>query len=232
MKKLKNVSLKKYNSFGIDVNAKQMFIIDDIYELSDSLEYIQANNAMWFLLGGGSNVLFTGDYNGSIIKISIKGRQVLDKTNDHIYIKVNGGENWDDFVSFCVNNNWGGLENLSLIPGNTGASPIQNIGAYGAELKDHFHSLEAMNVDTGTIKQFKKKECKFSYRSSIFKTNLKNKYVICSVVFKLDLHHKINLNYKAINDHLTRKNIASPTIKDVRQAVIDIRKSKLPDPDF
>lgn len=232
MKKLQNISLKKYNSFGIDVNARQMFIIHDHYELNDSLEYIKANNVPWILLGGGSNVLFTDDYKGSIIKNSIKGIQVLDRTNEQVFVRVNGGEDWDNFVSFCVDNNWGGLENLSLIPGNAGASPIQNIGAYGAELKDHFYSLEAMNVKTGTIKQFKKKECKFSYRSSIFKTELKNKYVICSVVFKLDLNHKINLKYKAINDHLVQKNITSPTIKDVRQAVIDIRNSKLPDPDL
>ncbi len=232
MKELTDISLKPYNSFGIDAKASQMFIIQDIYELSDAFENVFKTNIPWLILGGGSNVLFTGDYHGAIIKISLKGIQVLDKTAGHIYVKANAGEEWDRFVEFCVENNWGGLENLSYIPGNAGASPIQNIGAYGSELKDCFHSLEAMDIKTGIIKRFKKDECNFGYRTSIFKTELKNKYVICSVIFKLNLNYKIQRSYKALDEYLTQNKVDSPAIYDMRRAVIKIRKSKLPDPKY
>ncbi len=231
LKKLQNISLKPYNTFGIDVKAKQMLIIQDIYELSEAFENVYKTGDSWLLLGGGSNVLFSNDFNGTIIKISFKTMQVLYKTAEHVYIRVNAGEEWDSFVGFCVENNWGGLENLSLIPGNAGASPIQNIGAYGVELKEHFHSLEAINIETGTIKRFKKKECNFGYRNSIFKTELKDKYVICSIIFKLDLHPKIRRSYNELDEYLTRNKITSPAIDDIRRAVIQIRKSKLPDPE-
>jgi len=207
-----------------------MLIIQDIYELSDAFEHIFATGSPWLILGGGSNVLFTKDYNGTIIKLSIKGTQVLEKTAGQVFIRVYCGEIWDDFVDFCVNNNWGGLENLSLIPGNVGAGPIQNIGAYGKELKDHFYSLEAMEVKSGTIRQFNESDCAFDYRNSIFKTKLKDKYVICSVIFKLDMTNKIERSYKELDEYLTKNDLASPTIKDMRRAVIQIRKSKLPDP--
>ncbi len=232
MEKLTNISLKPYNSFGIDVKARKMFIIKDIYELTDSFETAFASDKTWIILGGGSNILFTEDYNGNVIKIDFKGIQVLDITAEHVYIRANAGEEWDNFVNFCVENNLGGLENLSYIPGSAGASPIQNIGAYGVELKDFFHSLEAMEIATGTIKRFKKAECNFGYRTSVFKTALKNKYVICSVIFKLDLNHKINRGYKAIDEYLTQNKINSPAIGDIRKAIIHIRKSKLPDPKY
>ncbi len=232
MKKLKNVSLKTYNSFGIDVKARQMLFIHDIYDLSDSFDSIYTNNDKWMFLGGGSNVLFTGDYEGTIIKMSLMGIKVVDKTSDHVYVRVNGGEEWDNFVGYCVGNNWGGIENLSLIPGSTGAAPIQNIGAYGVELKDSFYCLEAMQISDGTMRQFNKQECGFGYRTSVFKTRLKDKYIICSVVFKLNLNHKPELGYKAINDYFKKNGAGSPTIDNIRRAVIQIRKNKLPDPKF
>ncbi len=207
-----------------------MFIINDIYDLSDAFENIFATGCQWLILGGGSNVLFTDDYNGAIIKISIKGTHVLDKTAGNVFIRVYGGEIWDYFVDFCVNNNWGGLENLSLIPGNAGAGPIQNIGAYGKELKEHFHSLEAMEISSGSIRQFIENDCEFDYRTSIFKKELKDKYVICSIIFKLDIHHKIEKSYKELDEYLIKNHLLSPTIKDIRKSVIQIRKSKLPDP--
>ncbi len=228
--KKKDVSLKTYNSFGIDVNADMICFINDIYELNEIFELVYANNNPWLILGGGNNVLFTGDYNGIVIKTLIKGIRVIEKTEKHIFIRVYAGEDWDELVKFCVNNNWGGLENLSYIPGNAGTSPIQNIGAYGSELEEYFYSLEAMEVNTGIIRQFKKEQCDFGYRTSIFKTDLKRKYVICSIVLKLDLDHKIKKNYKAISEQLIKNKIESPTINDIRQAVIQVRKSKLPDP--
>lgn len=209
-----------------------MFIINDIYELNESIEYINSNKDDSLILSGGSNILFKGNYNGTVIKLDIKGIHIAEKTSNHIFLRVNCGEEWDEFVSYSVSNNWGGAENLSLIPGKVGASPIQNIGAYGAELKDIFYSLEAMDVQTGTLKTFGKEDCEFGYRNSIFKNALKNKFIICSVTFKLDINHNINSSYKAIEDYFIDNNISKPKISDVRRAVISIRKEKLPDPEF
>jgi len=225
----KNINLKQYNTFGIDVNAKYFAEINHIADI-DVLRKNNIFNNQKLILGGGSNLLFTKDFDGLVIKNNIKGKGIIKETKSDIYIKVNAGENWHKFVLLCVENNWGGIENLSLIPGNVGTSPMQNIGAYGVEIKDVFHSLEAYNIKTAQIETFKHSECNFGYRESIFKKELKGKYIITSVVFKLNKNPKVNISYGAIEKVLKEKNIENPTIKDLSSAIISIRESKLPNP--
>lgn len=224
-----NISLQAYNTFGIDVKAKQFISITSVSELKDI--YKLQNFDHKFILGGGSNMLLTKDIDALVIHINLKGKQVLSQTEDSVFVKADAGENWHEFVIWCLENNFGGLENLSLIPGNVGTSPIQNIGAYGMELKDTFYSCEALNTETLDIETFTKSDCKFDYRNSIFKQEAKGKYIILSVVFKLTkTNHVLHTNYGAIASELTEMNITSPTIQDVSKAVISIRQSKLPDP--
>jgi UDP-N-acetylmuramate dehydrogenase len=183
------------------------------------------------ILGGGTNILFKNNIDTNIIKIEIKGITITSETSKHIDISVGAGEKWDDLVNWSIQRNYGGLENLSLIPGNVGSAPIQNIGAYGVELKDCFLRCRAVSVKSGTIKIFNNNECDFSYRSSIFKKDLKNKYIISNVSFRLSKkNHKINLSYEPLKKHIINKNISEPTIKDISNSVIEIRNSKLPDP--
>jgi UDP-N-acetylmuramate dehydrogenase len=224
-----NISLKKYNTFGIDVSAKDFVTATSINELQKILQLKPKN---LFVLGGGSNMLLTKNISDSlVIHINIKGIKVIDKNPKFAFIKVNAGENWHDFILWCIDNNYGGLENMSLIPGNVGTAPIQNIGAYGTELKDNFVECDALEIETGIIKTFSKIECEFDYRNSVFKNKLKGKYIITSVKFKLTKkNHILNTAYGVIEKELEDKNILSPTIKDISNAVIAIRKSKLPDP--
>jgi UDP-N-acetylmuramate dehydrogenase len=230
MQKIEQYSLKHLNTFNIDVNAKlfvEVFSLDDICKLVED-EYFQNNSKLF--IGGGSNILFSKDFDGIVVKLSNKGIELIDEDNDFVYVKAQAGEVWDDFVEYCVNQNWAGLENLSLIPGQIGASPIQNIGAYGVELKDVFHTLSAINIKTGTTKEFTKDDCHFGYRDSVFKNAEKGKYIICSVVFKLKKNEdKLNTVYGSIMEELQKRHIDNPTIQDVRNVICDIRSSKLPD---
>ncbi|WP_297333178.1 UDP-N-acetylmuramate dehydrogenase [Flavobacterium sp.] len=224
-----NFNLKDYNTFGIAAHAKEFISVKTTEELATVLA--ENKGRKLFILGGGSNMLLTQDVDALVIHINIKGKQITEQQNGYAHVKAMAGENWHEFVLFCIENNLGGLENLSLIPGNVGTTPIQNIGAYGTEIKDTFVSCEAMDIATQEIKTFTKEECEFAYRESIFKGRLKGKYIITSVTFRLtERDHKINTAYGDITDKLIDKGIIVPTIKDVSDAVIAIRQSKLPDP--
>ena len=224
----KNVDLKPYNTFGISVKANYFAAFQDVSTLASLLKDNQEKSII--LLGGGSNVLFTRNFDGLILRNEIKGKEVAKEDNEFVYVKAGAGENWHQFVLYCIENNWGGIENLSLIPGSVGASPMQNIGAYGVEIKDVFHELEAFNIETGKLETFSHSECAFGYRESVFKRALKGKYVITSVTYRLNKQHNVNTSYGAINSELEAKGIEKPTIKDISNAVIAIRQSKLPDP--
>lgn len=222
-----NISLKNYNTFGIEVTAKRFICIDSVYQLQELLKVEKDI----FLISGGSNMLLTKDIEKLVVHIDIKGVSIDQENENEVFLTVNAGENWHEFVLWCVDNNYGGLENLSLIPGNVGTCPIQNIGAYGVEVKDTITKVEALHIETGKLVQFSNEECKFGYRNSIFKNEVKGKYIITSVSFKLTKqNHNFNTSYGAIETELTSKNIAKPNLKNISDAVIAIRKSKLPDP--
>ncbi len=226
---LENISLKPYNSFGIEAYAKEFVDIKSEAELIEVLK--KHRNSELFVLGGGSNLLLTKDINALVLHLNNKGKEVLDEKGDQVIVKIQAGENWHDFVLWCIKNDFGGVENLSLIPGNVGTAPIQNIGAYGIELKDVFVGCEAIELATLKTINFTKKECKFGYRNSFFKAEGKGKYVITNVTFKLSkANHNFNTSYGAIQSELTKSKINNPSLKDVSDAVIKIRQSKLPDP--
>lgn len=224
-----NFSLKKYNTFGIEAKAKQFVAVHSITELKTILEKHQ--NDKKFVLGGGSNMLLTKDIDALVIHIDLKGKKIRKEDDNFVWIESQAGENWHELVLWTINQNFGGLENMSLIPGNVGTTPVQNIGAYGTEIKDTFVSCEAINIKTQELKTFTKDDCKFGYRESVFKHEVKDQFIITSVVFKLTKqHHKINTSYGDITKELEKQNIQNPTLKDVSNAVIAIRQSKLPDP--
>ncbi|MFB9077231.1 UDP-N-acetylmuramate dehydrogenase [Flavobacterium procerum] len=224
-----NFSLKKYNTFGIEANAKQFVAVHSVTELKTILSANQ--NEKKFILGGGSNMLLTKDIDALVIHIDLKGKRIIKEDDDFVWVESQAGEVWHDFVLWTIDNNFGGLENMSLIPGNVGTTPVQNIGAYGTEIKDTFVSCEAMNIATQEMKTFDNTECNFGYRESIFKNEVKDQYIITSVIFKLTKrNHKINTSYGDILAELAKNNISEPTLKDVSNAVIAIRQSKLPDP--
>lgn len=224
-----DISLKVYNTFGIDAKARFFCEINSIAELKQALQLKGYPNL--FVLGGGSNMLITKDLENLVLHINLKGIEVVSENKDEAIIKVNAGENWHNMVLWTLDHDYGGLENLSLIPGNTGTAPIQNIGAYGVELKDTFVCCEAMEIATRELKTFTKDECQFGYRDSYFKNEGLGKYIITSVSFKLTKrNHKLNVDYGAIVSELQHNGITNPSIKDVSNAVIAIRKSKLPDP--
>lgn len=218
-------NLKTLNTFGLEVFASYYTEINNAKELPLLFKepIFSANPKL--VLGGGSNILFTKDFNGLVIKNNIKGIEISENI-----IKAGAGENWHEFVMFCINNGLGGIENLSLIPGCVGASPMQNIGAYGVEIKDVFHELTAFDLLNGAFKTFTKEECQFGYRESVFKHKYKDRYLITDVSFKLSKNHTLSTHYGAINDELRKMGINHPSIKDVSNAVIAIRQSKLPDP--
>jgi len=225
-----NQSLKNFNTFGVDVKAKlfvEVFSEDELIKLLSDEKFKFEKK---IILGGGSNILFTKDFDGLIIKVCISYIKVLEKNDESVLIEAGAGVIWDDLVKFCVDKNYGGIENLTLIPGTMGAAPIQNIGAYGQELADTFVSLNGVFIDSAETKTFSKKECRFSYRSSIFKEELKNNFVVTSVQLNLKKNPKPNLTYKALSDFLAKNGINNPTIKEVSGVVAEIRKSKLPDP--
>jgi len=224
---LRNQSLKQYNTFGIDVKAAYFARLTSVTQLAGLLE---ENKKDIFILGGGSNLLLTKKVNALVLKNEIKGIKVVRNFKKSVHVAVGGGENWHQFVLWTIKKGLGGIENLSLIPGTVGASPIQNIGAYGVELKSVFHKLEAVNLKSGKLEVFKKEDCNFGYRDSVFKRKLKGKYCITKVYFKLSKFPKVNTSYGAISKMLADSKIETPTIKDVSDAVIKIRSSKLPDP--
>ena len=224
-----NFSLKNYNTFGIEAKAKQFVAIHSNEELKTVLEQHPTDKK--FILGGGSNMLLTQDIEALVIHVDIKGRKIIYENDDFVWVESQAGENWHEFVLWTINQNFGGLENMSLIPGNVGTTPVQNIGAYGTEIKDTFVSCQAMNITTQEMKTFTKDECHFGYRESVFKNEIKDLYIITSVVFKLSKrNHKINISYGDITAELEKNHITNPNLIDVSNAVIAIRKSKLPDP--
>lgn len=224
-----NVDIKPYNTFGISVKASQFARFSTLDELKSIFKQKDAD-LPFLILGGGSNLLFTQDYDGIVLKNEIKGFEILKKEGDDVYVRAGAGEVWHSFVLRTLSLNLGGLENLTLIPGSVGASPMQNIGAYGREIKDVFHELEAYHISTGEVHIFSNEACEFGYRESVFKRQFKGQYVILNVTFKLSKVHQLNTSYGVIEDELKKNGIVNPTIKDVSNAVAAIRQSKLPDP--
>ena len=221
-----NVSLKKYNTFGIDILTKKFYALSSSDRLKEVL--IENKGIPLRILGGGSNLLFTKNFQGLTLQIATKGIEIIKKTSEKVLVEVQAGENWHEFVLWSLSNNLGGIENLALIPGSVGAAPIQNIGAYGVELKSVFHSCKAFETSTRKIHNFSNDECQFGYRDSIFKKKLKGKFIILSVCFTLQqFPHSINISYGAIHSQLANK---TATIQNIAEAVISIRLSKLPNP--
>ena len=224
-------SLKRLHTFGIDVKAKlfaEIFSDEDLFEIVSDKKLMAEPK---FILGGGSNILFTKNFDGLVIKVSLPGIKKVGENEKSVLIEAGAGEVWDKLVTFCVSNNFGGIENLTLIPGSVGAAPIQNIGAYGQELSDTIKSLKGIFIEDGTVKSFSKSDCNFSYRNSIFKKDLKNKFIITSLRLKLSKNPIINLTYKQVEDEIQNLKINNPTITDLSKLVAKIRKSKLPHPD-
>jgi UDP-N-acetylmuramate dehydrogenase len=230
MKIEEDISLKQFNTFNIDAKARYFAEPSTVEEFQEILSEKKFKNTQKFVLGGGSNILFTKDFDGLLLKNNIKGIELLKEDADFYYVKAGAGEVWHDVVMHCVNNNYGGLENLSLIPGSVGAGPIQNIGAYGVELKDRLFELDALNITDGKIYTFSNAACKFGYRDSVFKNELKGKYIITSVTYKLLKKPELNTRYGAIEKELEVMQVKNVTIKDISQAVCNIRNSKLPNP--
>jgi UDP-N-acetylmuramate dehydrogenase len=229
MNVVSNFSLKKFNTFGIEAKAKLFVAIQSEDELIAVLKKYPTEKK--FILGGGSNMLLTQDIDALVIHIDIKGKKIIKENDDFVWVEAKAGENWHEFVLWAINQNFGGIENMSLIPGNVGTTPIQNIGAYGTEIKDTFELCHAIQINNQENKTFQKEECNFGYRESIFKQEAKNKYIITSVVFKLTKNnHKINTSYGDILKELEEQNCTNPELKDVSNAIIAIRKRKLPDP--
>lgn len=225
----KDISLKKYNTFGIDVRAKYFYSIETIEQLNTLLKSLI--NKPKFILGGGSNLLLTKNIDAHVIYVNTKGIKVISDDKTHVNVSCAAGEEWHDFVLWTLKKGYGGIENLSLIPGKTGTAPIQNIGAYGVELKDIFVSCEAVERETLKTKTFTKEDCNFGYRDSVFKNDYKDKYVITRVTLKLTkLNHTLNYSYGAIKQILENSQIDKPTINDISDAVIKIREEKLPNP--
>jgi len=222
--------LHSFNTFHIDSVARYFTEVNSIEKLRELITTGKLDENPLLILGGGSNLLFTGNFKGIVVHIINKGIDIIGNSENTVLVQASAGENWHEFVMYCVNNGFGGLENLSLIPGNIGSCPIQNIGAYGVEVKDCFHSLEAIDLQTGELLVFTKDECRFGYRDSIFKRDLKGKFAIWSVTFELKLNPVVLLEYGAIKEELSKMGIENPTIGDVSKAVCGIRQNKLPDP--
>lgn len=225
-KRLQNISIKKYNTFGIDVTAKCFFACKSEKDLIEFLKYRDKSEKL-FIIGGGSNLLFLNDFEGCVINMQNSGIDIVSEDNESVIISVKAGVVWDDFVSFCVENNFFGAENLSSIPGNIGACPVQNIGAYGVEAKDIIHEVKAVEINTCKSVKFSNSDCQFSYRNSIFKNKLKDKYIITKVLFKLSKIEKFNIEYGNIQSELQKYDKVN--LKNIRQAIINIRTDKLPD---
>lgn len=224
-----NISLKPYNTFGIEVSAKHFVEIHSVAELQE-LQQSGYFKLPKLILGGGSNILFTKNFEGLAIKLAIKGITVLKENEDSVLVNVGAGENWHQFVLTAIENNWAGIENMSLIPGTVGAAPMQNIGAYGVEVKEVFVELEALNRETGKLKTFSKDACDFGYRWSVFKGALKDQYIITSVTLQLNKTPEFKTDYGDIKNTLAEMKVSELSIKAISDAVVKIRQSKLPDP--
>lgn len=226
MKMLENISLKPYNTFHIETTARYFSILND----TDSLQELPLGNQPLMVLGGGSNMLLTKNFDGLVVKNEIMGIELVHEDPEFIYVSAGAGENWHGFVMHCISKGWGGLENLSLIPGSVGASPMQNIGAYGVELEDVFWSLEAWHIQEKRIHTFTKSDCAFGYRESVFKKSLKGKYIILKVTYRLHKKPVFHTSYGAITQELERMGVTEYSVSAISEAVIRIRTSKLPDP--
>jgi UDP-N-acetylmuramate dehydrogenase len=227
-----NISLKKFNTFGIDANAKYFTEFSSLTELEECLEFSKQKtpNTKLLTLGGGSNILFTQNFGGLVLKNEIKGIEIVKEDDEFVYVKAGAGENWHQFVLYCIEHNFCGVENLSLIPGNIGASPMQNIGAYGVEIKDVFYSLEAYHIQDKKLLVFDIDDCAFGYRESVFKNKYRNQFIITSVTYKLKKQPLFNTSYGAIEQELDKMGVTQLSIKTISDAVINIRSSKLPNP--
>ncbi len=229
-----NISLKKYNSFGIDVQAATFAAFKNTEEASELLEFKKRETGNGkqetLILGGGSNILFTKNFDGLVLKNEIAGIEKIKEDEEHIYIKAGAGVNWHQLVLYCIGNNWAGMENLALIPGNVGASPMQNIGAYGVEIKDVFHELEALHLRDKEVAVFQLKDCGFGYRESVFKGKYRNQFIITSVTYRLNKKPVYHTSYGAIEQELEKMMVKELDIRAIAQAVINIRSSKLPNP--
>jgi UDP-N-acetylmuramate dehydrogenase len=227
---IENYPLLKLNTFGLDVKAKYFTSINTINELIEIKKTNEFKDLQLLILGGGSNILFTKDFDGLVILNNIKGKEIIDQNHQSVFLKIGAGENWHELVMYCIDNGWGGIENLSLIPGNTGTAPMQNIGAYGVEIEETFVELEALEISSGKIIKFNNSDCEFGYRESVFKNKMKNQYIILNITLELNKNPVLNINYGDVKAILENQNINSPSIKDVSNAIISIRQSKLPDP--
>ena len=227
---IKNKSLRSYNTFGVDCISSFFTTINNLKDLDELYQHKLYKSQKKLILGGGSNILFTSNFDGLVIKNEIKGIEIIKETNDIVEVQIGAGVNWHEFVIHAVNNKWGGIENMSLIPGNCGTAPMQNIGAYGVEIKDTFISLNAYEIETGKIVSFDRKRCEFGYRDSVFKNDLKDQYIILDIRLRLQKKPTLNTKYGDINNTLIKNKVSNPTIKDISDAVIEIRTSKLPDP--
>lgn len=229
MKLYENVSLKSYNTFGLDVTARYFSPFSSLEQLQEALSLpLSSHNPL--VLGGGSNMLLTKDVDGVVLKNEVMGIEVTGEDSEHVYVKAGAGVNWHQFVLYCIGHNFAGVENLSLIPGNVGASPMQNIGAYGVEIKDVFHELEAFHIQDKVLKAFTLPECQFGYRESVFKRQYRNQFVITSVTYRLNKVPAFNTSYGAIKQELEKMGVTDLSIQAISRAVINIRTSKLPDP--
>lgn len=227
------VSLATFNTFGINAVARRFAAFSSLQQLQQLLDTgltLHATRLTPLILGGGSNILLTHDINALVLKNEMAGIEKMWEDDEFVYIKAGAGENWHGFVRHCIQNNWAGVENLSLIPGNVGASPMQNIGAYGVELKEVFYELEAYHLQDGRVSRFGLDDCAFGYRESVFKREYKDRFVILNVTYKLRKHPRFNTSYGAIEQELERMGIQQLSIQAISQAVINIRSSKLPDP--
>ncbi|MEO5602472.1 MAG: UDP-N-acetylmuramate dehydrogenase [Cyclobacteriaceae bacterium] len=226
-----NVNLLPFNTFGINAQARYLVTVKSVLEVQQLLANDLFEKHRTLILGGGSNILLTKDFEGLVVKNEITEIQVVEEDEARLMLRVGSGENWHDLVMYSVVRNLGGIENLSLIPGTVGAAPMQNIGAYGVEIKEVIHNVEAVDMETGKVKVFNREECQFGYRESIFKQHLKGKYFISSITLSLTKkNHVFNVSYGAIKDVLSEKNVKELTIQAISEAVIHIRKNKLPDP--
>lgn len=223
-----NISLRPFNTFGIDVKARYFVAFSEVTELEELL--VSYPNTPLLILGGGSNILFTKDFDGLVLKNEVRDIEEIYEDAQYVYVKAGAGENWHQFVLYCINRNWAGLENLSLIPGNVGATPIQNIGAYGVELQNIFHSLEAFHRKEKKVVTFTSGDCEFGYRESVFKKKFKDQFILLTVTLKLRKHPVFHIDYGNLKQELDKMGVKELSIRSISQAVINIRSSKLPDP--
>ncbi|MDT8397280.1 MAG: UDP-N-acetylmuramate dehydrogenase [Pseudomonadales bacterium] len=230
MKILENVDLRNFNTFHVSAHARYFAAVSDIAQLRQALDFCRQQNLSFMLIGQGSNLLFKKDYPGLVIELNIRGITRVQENDTHYLLRANAGENWHDFVLYCLDHACFGLENLSLIPGTVGAAPVQNIGAYGVEISECLHELEALEIASGSLRTFSNAECGFSYRGSVFKQVLKDQYIICSVTFRLSKTPRVNLSYHSLKQALKNVPEAELTPQRVSACVCEIRRSKLPDP--